>query len=198
MAARAIDLIAEASAKNGTQIGLPLMTHIAMSNVNFLGYRQNENDKFYKVFLAFDQEEVGEIFWEAKTLDIHDIQEAWISVFIKKIAFNSSDRYVYSKIADFIHKTAYLTLSGRCIYNLENDPSMKYILRDYLDLKENPKTPNEHFCIVKNKDGMDTPAYDVTKEQFDSLIGKTRLEASIMLCKWFADAGINIAGDKYN
>lgn len=194
MAKQAIELIAEASAKNGTKMGFPLMTHFGLKNINLLGYKHDESDMFFKAFLAFDYEEVGEIFWEAQTFDISDIQDAWMSVFTRKIAFQPSDRYVYSKIADFIHKTACLILLGRCVYNFENDLSMKFILREYLDMQANPKISNEHFCIVKNNDGIEMPAYNFTKEQFDSLIGSTKFEASVLLCKWFADAGINIAG----
>ena len=196
MITKAIELIAEASAKNGMQMGFPNMTHFAMRNINFIGYKKEKDDKYYKAFLAFDPEEVGEIFWKAPTFDLPDIQEAWMSVFAKQIAFDPSDKYVYSTIVDFIHKTICPILAKRCLYNLENDPSKKYILRDYLDLQEYPKTPNEHVFIDKI-DGMNALAYDFTKEQFASLIGKTRFEASILLCQWFADAGISIIGEKY-
>ena len=197
---KAVKQIERVAANIGVHIGFREMTSLGLRDNNgaetgltFLAFKQNYEDEYCTAIFPMGPEEVEEVYYEAKDIDdSEEVRRAFVSAFLNKVAFSPSNEYLYDDIRDLILKAARLALTGCGENNLSNDPRRNFILRSHLN--QYPKTPNKHICILRFPDGKEIPAYDFTKEQFDSLIGTTKFDACKKICSWFKDAGIDITG----
>ena len=76
--------------------------------------------------------------------------------------------------------------------NFDDDPNKNYILS--IPLRVHPKKPNSHTFLIRESDGKTFSVYEFTKDQFNSLIGMSKLDACRKICGWFKEAGIDLTG----
>lgn len=199
---KAVEQIERAAANIGCYIGFPGMTVFSWKSQNgdavvahdYLAFKQNDNDEYFTVFFPMRKEEIDEVYFEAKDInDPSDVRKAFKTAFIKKVAFASSNEYLYEDIKDYIREISRPACVG-CASRSSKDvirSSKDVIFTVYL--KRHPKAPNDH-TLLKDSEGRQMPIYVFTKDQFDSLVGTTKLVACQKICEWFIEAGIDITG----